>query len=68
MVGLVLCALAVLIAIGVLTIISGFSPRMPKMTKLSVRNREVNNQGEIVEAIATWTENLRDTIAASAGL
>lgn len=38
------------------------------MKNLSLRNREVSDQGEIVEAIATWTENLRDTIAASAGL
>jgi len=68
MVGIVLCALAIFIAIGVLTTISGISPRKPKMKKPSVRNREVSDQGEIVEAIATWTENLRDTIAASAGL
>lgn len=68
MVGIVLCALAIFIAIGVLTTISGISPRMPKMKNLSLRNREVSDQGEIVEAIATWTENLRDTIAASAGL
>jgi hypothetical protein len=66
--GVVLCALAIFIAIGLLTTISGISPRMPKMKKPSVRNREVSDQGEIVEAIATWTENLRDTIAASAGL
>ena len=50
MVGIVLCALAIFIAIGVLTTISGISPRMPKMKNLSLRNREVSDQGEIVEA------------------
>jgi hypothetical protein len=38
------------------------------MKDLKTRSAEAFDQGQIVEGIATWTENLRDTIAASAGL
>lgn len=34
----------------------------------SVRRRQADDQRALVEAIATWTENLRDTISASSGL
>ena len=68
MVGVVLCALVILIAIGVLMIIGGVRPGLLKMKDLNTRSAEAFDQGQIVEGIATWTENLRDTIAASAGL
>jgi hypothetical protein len=68
MVGVVLCALVILIAIGVLMIIGGVRPGLLKMKDLNTRSSEAFDQGQIVEGIATWTENLRDTIAASAGL
>lgn len=68
MVGVVLCALVILIAIGVLMIIGGVRPGLLTMKDLNTRSAEAFDQGQIVEGIATWTENLRDTIAASAGL
>lgn len=34
----------------------------------SVRKRQADDQRALVEAVATWTENLRDTISASSGL
>ena len=34
----------------------------------SVRRRQADDQRALVEAVATWTENLRDTISASSGL
>jgi tight adherence protein B len=34
----------------------------------SVKRRRAEDQRALVEAIATWTENLRDTISASSGL
>jgi tight adherence protein B len=68
MVGVVLCALVILIAIGVLMIIGGVRPGLLTIKDLNTRSAEAFDQGQIVEGIATWTENLRDTIAASAGL
>ena len=68
MVGVVLCALVILIAIGVLMFIGGVRPGLLTMKDLNTRSAEAFDQGQIVEGIATWTENLRDTIAASAGL
>jgi hypothetical protein len=68
MVGVVLCALVILIAIGVLMIIGDVRPGLLTIKDLNTRSAEAFDQGQIVEGIATWTENLRDTIAASAGL
>ena len=34
----------------------------------AVRKRQADDQRDLVEAIAMWTENLRDTISASSGL
>jgi len=34
----------------------------------TVRRRQANDQRDLVEAVAMWTENLRDTISASSGL
>lgn len=34
----------------------------------SARRRQADDQRALVEAVATWTENLRDTISASSGL
>ena len=34
----------------------------------SVRRRQADDQRALVEAVAMWTENLRDTISASSGL
>ena len=38
------------------------------MTKMALMQLHSGNQQELVEAIASWTENLRDVITASSGL
>lgn len=68
--GLVIAVLVGLaLAFGILLIAGGSpSAALRKVKRQSAAHHEVSDQSEIVEAIATWTENLRDTISASAGL
>jgi hypothetical protein len=68
MVSVVLCSIAILIAIGMYLVIGGVRPGALQIRNRNIRGSEAFDQGQIVEGIATWTENLRDTIVASAGL
>ena len=59
------------IAGGALTALRGSGSVMAFSVALrdqSVRRRQADDQRALVEAVATWTENLRDTIFASSGL
>jgi hypothetical protein len=59
------------VAVGVLIAFrsGGVMPSIKAiMHDQSVRRRKAEDQRALVEAIATWTENLRDTISASSGL
>ena len=59
------------IAGGVLTALRGSGSVMAFSVALrdqSVRRRQADDQRALVEAVATWTENLRDTISGSSGL
>lgn len=64
-------AAGLVIAIGVLIALRGWNGLVNVGVKLrdrSAQRRKAEDQRELVEAVATWTENLRDTISASSGL
>jgi hypothetical protein len=59
------------VAGGALTVVRGSGGVATVSAALhdhSVRKRQADDQRALVEAVATWTENLRDTISASSGL
>ena len=65
----IICGLVV--AGGALTAVrgsGGLSAVSDALHDHSVRRRQADDQRALVEAVATWTENLRDTISASSGL
>jgi hypothetical protein len=65
----IICGLVV--AGGALTAVrgsGGVSAVSDALRDHSVRRRQADDQRALVEAVATWTENLRDTISASSGL
>jgi tight adherence protein B len=58
-------------AVGVLIALhgsNGISMVGVKLKDRSANRRKAEDQRELVEAVAAWTENLRDTISASSGL
>ena len=61
----------VVIAVGLLIALrgsNGLSVVGLKLKDRSAKRRKAEDQRTLVEAVATWTENLRDTISASSGL
>ena len=59
------------IAVGVLIALrgsNGLSMVGVKLKDRTAKRRKAEDQRALVEAVATWTENLRDTISASSGL
>jgi hypothetical protein len=59
------------VSVGVLIVFrsGGVVPSLRHVfNEQSVKRRKAEDQRALVEAIATWTENLRDTISASSGL
>ena len=69
MIGVVLVALMLVGGASVLVVGLVRGGRgLPRVVVPSVRRRAVGDQREIVEAVATWTEHLRDTMSAASGL